>query len=225
MGLRRAGAGGGLRRAGTGPAEIASGLTRDAASSRVRLTNLDDVLHLRKIATAAAAASQARSEKVRFTASMRVADNSTEVERDFDFFAVPSSTGDDETSALARLRLTYETHPLLDIQSNTVAGSATQGVVFFGHAAAGGSVAFDWRTVAAFGAEDPIMLVRNQAAGVFAILGGGTVNLTGELRVDNVKVLGNQGAALPADATDDASSYALANAMKARMIAHGLVAT
>jgi hypothetical protein len=49
-------------------------------------------------------------------------------------------------------------------------------------------------------------------------------NVTDDYQINGVKVIGAQGAALPADATDDASSYALANAMKARMIAHGLVA-
>lgn len=46
------------------------------------------------------------------------------------------------------------------------------------------------------------------------------------LRVNNVKVIGARGAALPADATDLASVIALANAIKARMKAtggHGLV--
>lgn len=56
------------------------------------------------------------------------------------------------------------------------------------------------------------------------------VNLTnaagaaGELQVAGTKVIGARGSALPADATDLASAIALVNAMKARLVAHGLVA-
>lgn len=50
------------------------------------------------------------------------------------------------------------------------------------------------------------------------------VGAAGGLNVDGSKVIGAQGAALPADATDLASAIALTNAIKARMVAHGLVA-
>jgi hypothetical protein len=45
-----------------------------------------------------------------------------------------------------------------------------------------------------------------------------------ELWVNGQKVIGTRGAALPADATDLPTAIALANAIKARMVAHGLVA-
>jgi hypothetical protein len=44
------------------------------------------------------------------------------------------------------------------------------------------------------------------------------------IKVNGTKVIGTQGAALPADATDLPTAIALLNAMKARMVAHGLVA-
>jgi hypothetical protein len=55
----------------------------------------------------------------------------------------------------------------------------------------------------------------------------GDMNVSTDYKVDGVKVLGNQGAALPADATDLATAIALANAIKARLKVtggHGLVA-
>jgi hypothetical protein len=50
------------------------------------------------------------------------------------------------------------------------------------------------------------------------------VGAAGGIKVDGNKVVGARGAALPADATDLASAIALVNAVKARMVAHGLVA-
>lgn len=52
----------------------------------------------------------------------------------------------------------------------------------------------------------------------------GGINNAGELVVGANKVVGARGAALPADATDLATAIALVNAIKARMVAHGLVA-
>ncbi len=43
-------------------------------------------------------------------------------------------------------------------------------------------------------------------------------------KVAGTQVVGPRGAALPADATDLASAITLINAIKARMVAHGLVA-
>lgn len=45
-----------------------------------------------------------------------------------------------------------------------------------------------------------------------------------QIKIAGTKVLGTQGAALPGDAADLATAIALANAIKARMVAHGLVA-
>lgn len=45
------------------------------------------------------------------------------------------------------------------------------------------------------------------------------------LEYNGVKVLGAQGAALPANATDLATALTLVNAIKARLVAHGIVAT
>jgi len=44
------------------------------------------------------------------------------------------------------------------------------------------------------------------------------------LMVNGHKVVGAQGTSLPADATDLASALALINSIKARLVAHGLVA-
>ena len=44
------------------------------------------------------------------------------------------------------------------------------------------------------------------------------------LMVNGLKVVGTQGTSLPADATDLASALALINSIKARLVAHGLVA-
>jgi hypothetical protein len=44
------------------------------------------------------------------------------------------------------------------------------------------------------------------------------------LMVNGHKVVGTQGTSLPADATDLASALALINSIKARLVAHGLVA-
>jgi hypothetical protein len=70
---------------------------------------------------------------------------------------------------------------------------------------------------------DALMDYRNLGTGKIAInlvaAGGG-----GEYRVNGQKVVGDRGAALPANAADLASAITLLNAVKARMIAHGLVA-
>jgi hypothetical protein len=70
---------------------------------------------------------------------------------------------------------------------------------------------------------DALMDYRNLGAGkavidLVAATGGG------EYRVNGVKVVGARGAALPANATDLATALTLVNAIKARMVAHGLVA-
>ncbi|MEY4270441.1 MAG: hypothetical protein RLZZ58_1657 [Pseudomonadota bacterium] len=70
---------------------------------------------------------------------------------------------------------------------------------------------------------DCLMDYRNLGAGKMAVdlvaaTGGG------EYRVNGQKVVGARGAALPANATDLATALTLINAMKARMVAHGLVA-
>ncbi len=58
----------------------------------------------------------------------------------------------------------------------------------------------------------------------YKVVYGYTGDFKTQVKVDGVKVLGAQGAALPGDATDLTSALALINAMKARMVAHGLVA-
>lgn len=52
----------------------------------------------------------------------------------------------------------------------------------------------------------------------------GSISVSGAYYVDDVQVVGNQGASLPADATDLATVITLANATKSRAVAHGLVA-
>jgi Pectate lyase superfamily protein len=52
----------------------------------------------------------------------------------------------------------------------------------------------------------------------------GDLNVITSYKVAGTKVVGARGAALPADATDLATAITLVNAIKARMVAHGLVA-
>lgn len=52
----------------------------------------------------------------------------------------------------------------------------------------------------------------------------GNVNTATQYQVADTKVVGARGAALPADATDLATAITLVNAIKARMVEHGLVA-
>jgi len=58
----------------------------------------------------------------------------------------------------------------------------------------------------------------------FSVRGNGDVLLTGVLKVDDVQVVGPQGAAV-ANATDAASAITQLNLLLARMRAHGLIAT
>lgn len=51
----------------------------------------------------------------------------------------------------------------------------------------------------------------------------GSANVSGDLMVDGTRVVTNRQPALPADATDLPTAITLVNAMKAAMIAHGLV--
>jgi hypothetical protein len=58
----------------------------------------------------------------------------------------------------------------------------------------------------------------------YKVVYGYTGDFKTQVKVNGVKVLGVQGAALPADATDLPTALTLVNAVKARMVAHGLVA-
>jgi hypothetical protein len=53
---------------------------------------------------------------------------------------------------------------------------------------------------------------------------GYTGDFKTQVKVDGIKVVGAQGAALPTNASDLASALSLVNAIKARLVAHGLVA-
>lgn len=74
----------------------------------------------------------------------------------------------------------------------------------------------------------PLSASSDELSEAMRLLHSGPLDLLGsnpQYRINGTKVVGAQGAALPADATDLATAITLVNAIKARMVAHGLVAT
>lgn len=108
---------------------------------------------------------------------------------------------------------------------------AAGGVVFFAN---DGPAAYGGMRAVADNVATPKGLVLQRTGGQ-VLIGKNGVAVTGEsleveglvgtdegYRVDGIKVVSNQQPALPANATDDTTAWALINAIKASLIAHGL---
>lgn len=101
------------------------------------------------------------------------------------------------------------------------------GVAICASAPAGANYAARFHTLSATASDYILAASSGASAGAiqFAVKGNGVVDSRSGYWVDGNKVVGSQGAALPQAATDLASAITLLNAMRDRMLTHGLVAS
>lgn len=132
-------------------------------------------LALPKTGTAAGAATQAASRRIRLTSSMWT--GAAEAERDWDIYANPRSVAADESGNVpSSIAFDYEGQRILEIGPDTIAPGAAPGVQFISRVAAGGSVAFDFKARENLNAGDFLFRLAENCGDVIG--GAGTVALT-----------------------------------------------
>lgn len=194
-------------------------------------------LDLARTGVAVSAATQAASYVTRFTASMLEAAGVNAVDRDFDVYAGPSILTDDETTAVANLRIDYEGSPLLRIRPNVATPTGNPICVLISDAPDSGSGALILQATANFGAGNIVFLARHNDGGnaLFWAYGSGrfdaaaSINAGTVFSVAGTQVVAARQAAIPdlADGVDvgpDNSLRATVRTILATLRTHGLIA-